>query len=140
MKYEYLEHTADVKFLAYGATLEEAFTAAAYAYQDTVSDHTKIKPNITKTIEVQSEDEKSLLYDFIEELIVLLDTDSFLINEVKEIKIIKEDNKHQLTATLVGDDKYQDYEISTHVKAMTYQEMKVEKTEEGFMLQVVLDI
>ncbi|MBW3022298.1 archease, partial [Candidatus Woesearchaeota archaeon] len=47
MKYEFLEHTADVKFRAYGKTLVEAFTAAAYSYADIVSAHTKIKKYIT---------------------------------------------------------------------------------------------
>lgn len=138
--YEFLEHTADVKFRAYGKTLEEAFTAAAYAYADTVSDHTKIKKNITKTISIESEDNKSLLYDFIEQFIVLLDTDDFLLSEIKEIKITKKENKHQLTAEVIGDTNPSDYEINTHVKAMTYQEMKIEKTDKGFMLQVVLDL
>ncbi|MEA3430405.1 MAG: archease [Nanoarchaeota archaeon] len=140
MTYKYLEHTADVKFRAYGDTLEEAFINAAYAYQDVVSDHTKIKPNITKTINIKSEDDKSLLYDFIEEFIVLLDTDTFLLAEIKSIKITKTDNKHQLTAEIVGDNKPEQYEILTHAKAMTYQEMKIEETDEGFMVQVVIDL
>ncbi|MBW3022409.1 archease, partial [Candidatus Woesearchaeota archaeon] len=124
----------------YGKTLEEAFTAAAYAYADTVSDHARIKKNIKKNIDVESEDDKSLLYDFIEQFIILLDTDDFLLAEIISIKITKKENKHQLTAEAVGDDKPENYEINTHVKAMTYQEMKIEETDDGFMIQAVLDI
>lgn len=138
--YEYMEHTADVKFRAYGKTLEEAFTNAAYAYQDTVSNHDKIKPKIIKSISIESEDDKSLLYDFIEELIVLLDTDSFLLSKVSSISITKTKDKYQLNAEIAGDDKPEQYEIATHVKAMTYQEMIIEETAAGFMVQVVIDL
>jgi len=31
MKYKYLEHTADIKFQAFGKSLEEAFSNSAYA-------------------------------------------------------------------------------------------------------------
>ena len=138
--YEYLEHTADVKFRAYGETLEKAFINAAYAYADTISNHVKIKPALTKIVSIESEDQKSLLYDFIEQLIVLLDIDNFLLSKVSKIKIMNKDGKLQLIAHLKGDNKPEQYEIITHVKAMTYQEMKIEKTDNGFMVQAVLDI
>ena len=36
MKYKFLEHTADVKFRAYGNGLEEAFSNAALALKQTI--------------------------------------------------------------------------------------------------------
>lgn len=138
--YEYLEHTADVKFRAYGRTLEEAFKNAAYAYADVVSDHTNVQSIVSHNIEIESEDKKSLLYDFIERLIVLLDTDSFLLAEVSELKIEKTETGFSLKAEVVGDDTPEDYIVDTHVKAMTYQEMLIEETPEKVIVQVVLDL
>ena len=40
-QYEYLEHTADVKFLAYGKTLEEVFENAALAMFNVMIDTEK---------------------------------------------------------------------------------------------------
>ena len=45
-KYEFLDHTADAKFRAYGKNLEQAFTNAALALTNLVTDSAKVKPNI----------------------------------------------------------------------------------------------
>ncbi|MBW2966783.1 archease [Candidatus Woesearchaeota archaeon] len=136
MKYEFLPHTADVKFRAYGKTLEEAFVNAALALTKVITDPDKVEPKIEKTIEVSSEDEKALLYDFLEQFLILLDSENFLLNSVKEIKI--EDNK--LKAVVVGDTELEKYETETHIKAVTYQEMEIKKEKDKYMLQVVLDL
>ena len=41
-KYEYLEHTADIKFLAYGETVEEVFENAALAMFNVIIDTEKV--------------------------------------------------------------------------------------------------
>ncbi len=136
MKYEFLPHTADVKFRAYGKSIEEAFSNAALALTKVITDYNKVEANIEKTIEVESEDEKALLYDFLEQFLILLDSESFLLNSIKEIKI--EGNK--LKAVIVGDTEIEKYKTETHIKAVTYQEMEIKKEKGKYMLQVVLDL
>ena len=46
--------------------------------------------------------------------------------------------KDTLTAILIGDTNIKDYEIKTHIKAVTYNDMLVE--EKPFKVQLVLDI
>ena len=135
-KYEFLPHTADVKFRAYGKTMGEAFSNAALALTEVITDYNKVEPKVEKTIEVSSEDEKALLYDFLEQFIVLLDSESFLLNSIKEIKI--EGNK--LRAVIIGDTAVDKYKTETHIKAVTYQEMEIKKEKDKYMLQVVLDL
>ena len=139
MKYEYFPHTADVKFRAYGSSLEEAFINSAYAYQDVVSDHSKIDCLLEKKINVSAEDKKALLYSFIEEFIVLLDTDSFLLAKIKHLSIKEKKGVFFLSAFVLGDSDPSKYVINTHVKAMTYQEMSIDEGKR-FIIQVVLDI
>ena len=43
-QYEYLEHTAEAKFAAYGKTMEEAFSHAAVAMENIIVETEKIKP------------------------------------------------------------------------------------------------
>ena len=136
MKYEFLPHTADVKFRAYGKTMEEAFSNAALALTSVVIEPNKVETKIEKTIEIKSEDEKALLYDFLEQFIILLDSESFLLNSIKEIKI--KDNK--LNAVILGDTEIDKYKTETHIKAVTYQEMEIKKEKGKYMLQVVLDL
>ncbi|MFP4558436.1 MAG: archease, partial [Archaeoglobaceae archaeon] len=110
--YEFLPHTADVKFRAYGKTLEEAFQNSAYAMTDIITDHEQVKLTAEKTIHVESENKEALLYDFLEQFLILLDSEGFLLAKVKELEI--EDDK--LTAEVMGDVHPENYEIGTHIK------------------------
>ena len=134
--YEFLEHTADVKFRAYGKTLEETFQNAAYAMTDVITDHTKIKPVIEKTISVESENKEALLYDFLEQFLILLDSEGFILNKIEDIKI--QDNK--ITAKIIGDNHPENYNIETHIKAVTYEEMFIKKEKDQWVVQVIVDI
>lgn len=134
--YQFLPHTADAKFRAYGATLEEAFKNSAYAMTDVITDHKKIKQTTEKTFEVESENKESLLYDFLEQFLILLDSESFLLAKIKELKI----KNNKLTAKVTGDTHPKNYEIATHIKAVTYQEMFIKKEKEGYVIQVIVDI
>lgn len=135
-KFEYLEHTADVKFRAYGKDLEEAFINSAYALTNIVTDYTKVEKIIKKTISIESEDDKSLLYDFLEEFLFLIDTENFLLSEILNLKI--ENNK--LSATIIGDTVLSKYEIHTHVKAITYQQMDISRKDDHVVIQVIPDL
>ena len=132
MKYKYLEHTADVKFQAFGNTLEESFSNAGYAMINIISEN-KIKEKTNKKIKVTGVDKKALLYAFLEEILYLLNAEDFILSKITKIKI--KDKK--LTATLTGD-KLKDYQLETDVKAVTYNEMFIK--EKPYIVQVVLDI
>lgn len=136
MKYEFLPHTADVKFRAYGKNLEEAFSNAALALGDIIIEPSKVKANVEKTIEVEAEDEKSLLYDFLEQFLILLDSEGFLLHKVKSLKI----KELKLKAVIVGDVGVSKYETKTSIKAITYQEMEITKEKGKVMVQVIPDI
>ena len=129
--YKFLPHTADAKFQAFGRNLEEAFANAAYAMTDIITDHTKLEDVTKKRIKISSESHESLLYDFLEQLLILLDTKRFMLHKVKDLKIIDKKKHLILTATVVGDNRPGDYEIKTTIKAVTYQEMFVKKVKEG---------
>ena len=138
--YIYLSHTADAKFRAFGANLDEAFANAAYAMTDVITDHKKIKAKVKEKISAKSEDEKALLYDFLEKFLILLDTKKFLLSKVNNIKIKKEKKGFSLSAEVSGDNHTENYEIRTAIKAVTYQEMDIKKEKGKVTLQVVVDI
>jgi len=136
MKYKFLEHTADIKFQAFGKTLEKVFENSAKALIKSIYKK-KIKSKIKKQISVKGKDFESLLYNFLEEIIVLIDTDNFLCSQVKNIVIDKD--KFKLTAKLVGDNS-EKYKIETHIKAITLSEMFVKQQGKKWITQVVVDI
>lgn len=136
MKYEFIEHTADIQFKAYGESIEESFKNAAEALIYSIC-HDKIEGSIEKKIKIKGRDFESLLYNFLEELIVLFDSEQFILSRIKNIKINKE--TFELEAELIGDNS-KNYEIYSHVKAITYSEMFVKEENGKWISQVTLDV
>jgi len=134
MEYKFIEHTADIQFQAFGKTIEESFNNSALAMTKSITDDT-IKSKIEKKITVTGHDLESLLYNFLEELLVLFDSEYFILAKVSEIKI--EDFK--LTAILLGD-LASGYEIHLDIKAITYNEMFIRLRNDIWTTQVTLDV
>ncbi len=135
MKYEFLEHTADAKFRAYGKSLEEAFANAAEAMFSIMANPKEVEAKIRKKIEAEGDDRKSLLYDFLEKLIVMLD-EGFILNKIADIKI----NGNKLKAEAVGDKISERYDVHGEVKAVTYNDMEIKEEKGKAMVQVVVDL
>lgn len=131
VRYRFIEHTADAKFRAFGKSLEEGFSNAALAMTSIMTDYKKIKLKSKHKIKVEGTDIKSLLYNFLEEILFLVETKNFILGKVGKLKI----SKNVLVAELVGDD-LRNYEIHNHIKAVTYNEMEVKED----FVQVVVDI
>ena len=134
-KYEFLEHTADVKLKAYGKTIEEAFCNSAYALKEKIIGKKIVLKKIKKEIKVAGKDNEKLLYNFLEEFLYLLDAKDFIFSKINKINI--EGNK--LTAEISGD-KASSYKFSNSVKAITYNEIFVKKDKNNIICQVVLDV
>ena len=134
MKYEFLEHTADIKFRAYGKTLDEAFENSVLAISEYLSRGEKISSKKGKSITIHGTDLENLLYNFLDEIVYLLDAENFLTAKA-EVKILG----NNLKATLYGDDskKYKDL---YYIKSTTYAEMHVKKTSKGWEIQAVMDV
>ncbi|HUS50450.1 MAG TPA: archease, partial [Candidatus Paceibacterota bacterium] len=137
-KFKFLEHTADVKFQAFGSTLEKAFSNSALALAEVMTKKTKIKSKIKKEIKVSGKDNSRLLYNFLEEFLFLFDSEGFILSKIEKLNI-KEDRKIKLEAEVSGDN-VRNYKISQDVKAITYNSMFVRKEKGKFIIQVVLDV
>lgn len=139
-KFKFFEHTADAKFQAYGETLEEAFSNAALAMFSIMVDTEKVEKNKEWKIKVEGKDKGSILYDFLEELLFLLDTEHMILNSVKEIKIIKDKKQYRLKAIIEGDTISDNHEMLGEVKAVTYNDMEIKEEENKTTVQVVVDL
>ncbi len=138
-RYHFLRHTADAKFRAYGSTLEEAFENAALATAALMWEWQKVEPVLEFNVEVQGQDLKQLLVNFLEEIVFLLETRMFLLHSVVNIKIDKEKNRYRLCSLFRGDSFSDKYVIFGDVKAITYNEMEIH-SDGRFILQVVVDM
>lgn len=133
-KFEFLEHTADIKFRAFGKDLNEVFENVTLAINEIISRENKIKANKKNKISVAGHDKESLLYNFIEELLYLLEVKDFITVKA-EVKIIGK----KLNAKLFGN-KASNYSSLDHIKSPTYHDMYIKKTKKGWEAQVVVDV
>ena len=136
-KFKFLEHTADVKFQAIGKTIEEMFGNAGLAMFNSMYDG-RIKARKAFNVRASGKDYESLLYNFLEELLVLFDGEGFFLSKIKNLKIEKE-GSWELKADVVGD-KAENYKMHIDVKAITYHSMFVKQRGETWICQVVLDV
>lgn len=135
-KYEYFDVTADIGFKAYGETLNQAFENAGLAIFNIISDTSNIKPEKEISFKIRSEDEISLLYDYLEELLFYHEIEFMLFSEFH----VTIDDNLQLKATIKGEPiNWNKHERKTEIKAITFHKMNVEKTT-NFELQAIVDL
>ncbi len=138
--FELLSHTADVLVRAWGDTLEEAFSYAAMGMFEVMTDISKVEPVQEKELSVKGFDLKNLLYNWLEELIILFDVEQLLVSQAKVIEIVK--GEDLLLRAIVKGEKYDPnkHESKVLVKAATYHMMEIKKEKNRYVLQFVVDI
>lgn len=138
MDFKYLEHTADAEFIAYGRTLDEAFVNAARAMCGLVVDPAKVHASESRDISLTASTIENLLYDWLSELLYQSEVD-YLVFSRFEVKITK-DGEYRLQGRACGEKAGPAHEVSLHIKAVTYHDLRVEKRNNIYETQVLLDI
>jgi len=139
-KYEYLDHTADAKFLAYGKTLEEAFENAALAMFNVMINTNTISHGLSYDIDLVAEDIDGLLFDWLSEFLFLMDAENLIFGDFRVHSIEQKEGLFHLTATVYGEIiDLSRHVFDTEVKAATYNAMQVKKLENGWVLQATVD-
>ena len=135
-KFEYFEVTADIGFKAYGENLNEAFENAGLAIFNIISNTDDIAPSREISFDVASEDEVSLLYDYLEELLFYHEVEFMLFSEFH----VEIDESLNLKATIKGEGiDWDKHERKTEIKAITFHEMDVKRTN-PVELQAIVDL
>ncbi len=135
--WEILEHPADVGFLAYGATLEELFTNAALAMLSLGCELAGIQERERRELAATGADLEALLYAWLAEILAIADAESLVFRRVE----VTERVPGHLRGIAYGEkfDKAR-HRAGTYIKAVTYHQLRVEQTPEGWRAQVFLDV
>ncbi|MBE6525129.1 MAG: archease [Thermoplasmata archaeon] len=134
MRYEVLEHTADVMVRCRGKTLEECFENVAYALSDQTVDATKVEAKDMFSVDVTGGDDEERLYAFLSEILFLQDAEYYAFSEFR-VTI----DGDRVTAQIYGEPlDVKKHRAKTEVKAITYHMMKVDPSVPE--LTVVFDI
>lgn len=130
-------HTSEVSFTAFGQTLEEAFEHCGVALFDIMAEITDVETTETTSFTCEANDRESLLYDFLDQLIYLRDTE-YLIYMAFDVTIKQEDDAVTLEAQAHGC-PMDEITTTLDVKAVTYSDMVIEQ-EDVWQLTVTLDV
>jgi SHS2 domain-containing protein len=139
--YELLEHTADAYIAAYGKDLAEAFENAAIAMFDVMTEVEKVRSTMEASVEVEGEDEYSLLYSWLEDLLIKSETNRMLYSKFKILHIGKSAGVLKLEARICGEKFNPKKHLQkVGVKAVTYHRMEVLNEPGKVTLKFILDI
>ncbi|MFH1328161.1 MAG: archease [Candidatus Bathyarchaeota archaeon] len=140
-KFSYLEHKSDVYAEAYGSTLEEAFENMALAMFETMTDTNLVRPTTSNEVEAEGIDKESLLYNWLEKLLVKFDTEGLLFSKIKIDEIGQVKKEFKLKAKVHGEI----YNPKIHtpkveIKAVTYHLMEIKEENKKITVKVLFDI
>ncbi|MBI1311435.1 archease [bacterium] len=135
--FELFDHTADLGIRVRGASLNDLFREAATALtQCLVGRPDAIQPLSETSCELESPDLEYLFFDWLSELLYRFDGEGFVVADC-DVNV----TGTSLKATLRGEafDPSR-HEYSHEVKAITYHGLRVERDEDGWQAEVIVDI
>lgn len=134
--FEFIEHTADVGIMAYGADVREAFVNAARGMFSLMVELESVREVEHRDIEVTAPDEESLLAAWLNELICLFDTENMLFSRFD----ITEFGDTHLRAKAYGEPVDSSrHRLKVGIKAATYHMLEVDQSDGG-RVRVLFDI
>jgi SHS2 domain-containing protein len=135
--YRLLEHTGDMGIEATGETLEELFAQAAYGMMEVITSLAHPSPREEKVVEVRGGDVGELLVNWLNEILFLFDPREFFPADFE----IEEAGWQKVKARIRGEPFDPNrHPIEREIKAVTYHQLKVEKSNGQWIARVYVDI
>jgi len=137
IKYRPLQHTADVAWRIWGATLADLFAHAAQALMATMTDRRSLRRVISRQVVLEAPDQEALLVEWLNRLLYLFDTEGFLGKDFQVVHL----TPNSLEAVVWGEPFYPvRHPQNSAVKAATYHQLAINRTPDGWEATVVLDL
>jgi SHS2 domain-containing protein len=132
--FEEIEHTADWALRVRGRNLAELLTNAARGMSSLmVSNLSTIPTDVEQHFELEAIDAESLLVEWLGELAYRAET---------EMLIFRQFDLHRVTPTHLQATASGGYapNLKKHIKAVTYHNLEIVKTDDGLEVTVVFDV
>lgn len=132
MKYEILEHKADLKIRAFGSKKEELFLNMLLGMVESMRAEVKKTDEKTKrTIKIKSLDSQALLVDFLSQVLYLTQINKEVYNNFEFAKL----TDNELDGKLIGQ-KVEKF--GEDIKAVTYHNLDIHQNPQGEWEAIVL--
>jgi SHS2 domain-containing protein len=128
-----VEHTADIAIRVWGRNLGELFANAAYGMACQLTDVEDVELTTERELELQADDVEMLLVEWLSELLYLGEREDvvFVAFDMTEV------TPYALRAVARGGPVV---EHQAHIKAVTFSELDIRETGEGYETIVVFDV
>ena len=138
MSYKTLEHATDAIIEVTADNLKEAFQIAGISVIETILDSSKVDEKDSRKLVVKGKDLKYLLYNWLEEIIILTITDGFAGKRIV-IDILKNEN-YEIHAEVFGEIiNLKKHEFKVEIKSPTFHEMEI-KEGDKIVMKYLLDL
>ena len=134
--FEILEHTADVGLKAYGRALPELFANAARGMIALALEPQDTRPSQCRPLSARGEDLEELLVHFLSEILYAVDAEGWQFSEFR----IGTLESTAIEAEGRGERVERSERRRVAVKAVTYHQVSVQQTAEGWEAVVYFDI
>ena len=131
------DHTSDIGMEVSAGTREALFETAALGLFDILCRVERVEPRIEYVFSVSAGDAEELLVAWLGELLSHHDAEGMLFSTFS----VRFDGPHTLSATASGE-SYDPtrHEIKTELKAVTYHQVSLHQSREGWCARVVIDV
>jgi len=140
-KYRYLDHAADIKIKSNGQSLDQAYEHMGIAVANMITDTSELAGLVRKKLIVESKSITSLLYEYLNNILTLVEEEHFLIKHIYYLSITQLDEGFKLTCELHGDSDPA-FAKTKKPKKVTYTDMSLELMEatNSYEVTIVLEL
>ncbi|MDE1833038.1 MAG: archease [Candidatus Micrarchaeota archaeon] len=141
--YRFVDHTADVEYMANGPTMEKAVGNAFLGLFATLSDISRVSKLKSPTRSIRIKDSagtmEDLLWYSLQDALSIADSEGVFPYELAGLKITESRGKFSLSATLVCKTQEQAYG-NFDVKGISRYDLSAKKGTKGYSISVVVDV
>jgi SHS2 domain-containing protein len=131
--FEEVEHTADIAIRVWGRDLAELFANAAYGMACQLGDTDSEAQHVEQLVELQAYDTETLLVSWLGELLYLSEREGSIFVDFEMLEVAPT----RLRAIAQGGPIA---EHKQHIKAVTFSDLEIVRTEAGYETVIVFDV
>lgn len=137
MNFELLDHPADIGFRAYASTFHDLYASSAHALISLILDPSRIEPIQEFAIRVDGIEFESLLVNWLNEVLYYTDSKRLALGAFEVSRL----EKYWIKCIARGEPRDPaKHPAKLVVKAVTYHQLKIARTPDGWSADVFVDV
>ena len=141
-RWRVIDHTADTGLLVQAGTVEEALAAAGRGMGSILCNRRRVRTRRRITFHVVGETYADLLINFLRELLLCHERESFVFRDCGTSAIERTSTGEYRASAWADGEPWDDsrHEIHTEIKAVTFHQLRLEPRAGGWEGQVIFDL